>query len=388
MSLIPATKILFISHDASRTGAPIILLNLLEWLKYNSEYDISVYLRQHGDIENDFARITATYFPKKENTLRFIFNKTVSKVFQSFHINKIPKKLLRQSFDLIYLNTVVSLDLAPYLKKVFKCPIVCHVHENEYTIKNHFSQYMSGENLANVDHFIAASKSTLDNLVTHHAINPQKISLIYEFITMRKIKEQSVPPELIRKELGLSDEFVVGGSGLTTWRKGIDLFVQLVTVLNKLRPDCRIKFVWVGYVYREFSCQFDYEAKRLGITDKIIFTGIKSNPLDYFNLFDLFALTSREDPFPLVAIEAGSLHKPIICFNNSGGMAELIENGKNGVIVPYNDVDEMAKKILQLMDNERLRIEMGKAAGVMMKDFDVNIAGKQIVKVIDKLIAN
>jgi glycosyltransferase involved in cell wall biosynthesis len=157
-------------------------------------------------------------------------------------------------------------------------------------------------------------------------------------------------------------------------------------VLAKIRPDNNIKLVWVGAVTHEFSCQYTYEAKLLGITDKIVFTGTKVSPQNYFQLFDVFALTSREDPFPLVAIEAAALNKPVVCFENSGGMPEFIKDGENGLVISYGDVNQLAIQLLILMDDENLRLKMGEQAGKLIADFDVNVAAPKIMQLIEQLM--
>jgi len=381
-------KILFITHDASRTGAPIILLNFLKWLKNENKFEIFIFLKQGGDMEADFKKVGATYTSLKRNLAQRVFKKVASKTGLVNETRWLSSDLLKQSFDAIYLNTVACLDLAPYLKSVFNCPVICHVHENEFTIKYYYDELVNNNNLCKVDRFIAVSQSTRKNLIEQHNVAPEKVSLVYEFIPIREIKESSQPKEVIKKELGLADEFIVGGSGLTIWRKGIDLFVQLAVLLSESQAGKPVKLIWVGDITHEFKTQFNYEADRLGITAQIIFTGVKSVPQNYFQLFDVFVLTSREDPFPLVALEAAALNKPILCFDNSGGLPEFIENEKNGIIIPYGNVKEMAKKILQLVDDDNKRVKMGEEAGKLIENFDVDIAGRQISQLIEQLIAD
>jgi glycosyltransferase involved in cell wall biosynthesis len=62
--------------------------------------------------------------------------------------------------------------------------------------------------------------------------------------------------------------------------------------------------------------------------------------LKYFAAFDVFALVSREDPFPVVCLEAASLGKPIVCFNSSDGEKEFVENDC-GFVVPDLDIEIM-----------------------------------------------
>ncbi|GGA04333.1 hypothetical protein CYANOKiyG1_16650 [Okeania sp. KiyG1] len=73
---------------------------------------------------------------------------------------------------------------------------------------------------------------------------------------------------------------------------------------------------------------------------------------------DLFLLTSREDPFPLVNMEAMYCGLPVITFLGNGGASEIFE-GQRGVAVPYLDIPEMAKAVINLKNDEQLRKEIG-----------------------------
>ncbi|MCC9168234.1 glycosyltransferase family 4 protein [Pontibacter harenae] len=387
-------KILFISHDASRTGAPIVLLHLLKWLSKKG-IQITVLLKKGGELELEFNEVAPTYKLCKDTAAQQHIavrgvNKIRRKLFpqsQNF-IDTLPKELINESFDLIYLNTIVSLDLAPLLKHHYKCPVLAHVHENEYTISYYYPEFLNGNNISAVDKFIAVSKSTKENLILNHSIKGSKISLIYECIDIKQVKQPNYKAvQQIKEELNLEGKFIIGGSGLTSWRKGVDLFVQLSNMINSLRPNNDIKMVWVGAITHEFKHNWMYESKRLNLENNIIFTGSQSNPEDYFHLFNVFALTSREDPFPLVALEAAAQAKPIICFEESGGIPELLAEG-GGIMVPYGNVQSMADQILYLYDNPSAQVKLGKEVEQRVQHFDVEVIGPQILLVTENLVKN
>ena len=127
---------------------------------------------------------------------------------------------------------------------------------------------------------------------------------------------------------------MIVGSGYETWRKGKDLFVQLAShVHQKLETDT-VHFLWVGgRIDNEEYYEIAHDIKMAGLEHYVHFCGEVSNPLDYFAASDLFALVSREDPYPLVCLEAAILGKPILCFDNAGGMPEFVENDA-GFVVP------------------------------------------------------
>jgi glycosyltransferase involved in cell wall biosynthesis len=379
-------KILFVSHDSSRTGAPIVLLNFLIWLKKQDVFDFEIFSKNAGPLDKDFCEIAKVHFAVKTGLAKRVIKKVTAKISSAKTKYKLPGSLSNKKFDLIYLNTVDSLGIIDVLHKKFNCPIICHVHENDYTIKYYFPESVAPSNLQYVNHYIAASKSTKDNLVEKYDIPESKISLVYELISLDKTRNPTLSVAQVKKELGLTNEFIIGGSGLTSWRKGIDLFVQLAVELNRIKPNNQIKLLWVGNIYHQFKIEYEYEAGRLGIADKIIFTGVKPDAQNYFQAFDVFALTSREDPFPLVVLEAAAQKKPVVLFENSGGIPELFNNGEGGIIVPYGDVHAMAQRILSLQDQPDSLKLMGEQAESLVEKFDVNIIAKQLVEVIENTL--
>jgi glycosyltransferase involved in cell wall biosynthesis len=88
---------------------------------------------------------------------------------------------------------------------------------------------------------------------------------------------------------------------------------------------------------------------------------VKPDPLPWFAMGDVFALTSREDPYPLVGLECAALAKPIVTYRN-GGLPELLEAaGPEAAlgVVDHLDVGAMAEQVIALLDNDRLRRTAG-----------------------------
>jgi glycosyltransferase involved in cell wall biosynthesis len=81
-------------------------------------------------------------------------------------------------------------------------------------------------------------------------------------------------------------------------------------------------------------------------------------PADYMAAADVFVLTSREDPYPLVCLEAAALEKPIVCFEGGGGTPEFVE-ADCGFVVPYLDIIGMADRVISLLDSPDCRDNLG-----------------------------
>ena len=140
----------------------------------------------------------------------------------------------------------------------------------------------------------------------------------------------------------------------------MDLFIQLARETYRAEPRSELHFVWLGgHGYRHVPAELAHDLRKLGLERRIHFVGHRSDHLDYMATFDIFCLASREDPFPLVMLESAALGKPVICFDESGGAPEFVENDC-GFVVPYLDIRAMAARVVELADNRALRDRLGR----------------------------
>jgi len=100
------------------------------------------------------------------------------------------------------------------------------------------------------------------------------------------------------------------------------------------------------------------EQKLKALNSAVIFTG--PLPHHYYNpaVFDLLFLSSREDPYPLVVLEAGFMEVPAICFKEAGGIPEFVGEDAGWTIPDFNE-DKAAETILSLYDQRQLIKEKG-----------------------------
>ena len=391
-------KVLFISHDATRTGAPRSLLRLLKWLKNNSSVSFNILCRYPGEMINEFQDIgEVSLFYKKVETIKLreiIWQGLMGKFGLSYNpychnLKKLKRKLIHENIDLIYANTIANGDVLDFLSSFLNCPIICHVRELEYAL------HISGK--ANfslidklVDQYIVVSQAVKTNLLNNHSINQSKVDLIYGYIDYKEIQDidKSIKSNQIRKMLSIpNNAMVVAACGTPGWRKGTDLFIQLAYIIHNTNNDFPIYFLWLGGNFNSIEYyKFMSEIKKLNIENYIIFTGTVSNPLDYLSVVDVFVLPSREDPFPLVVLEAASLGIPTVTFDKSGGASEFVMDNA-GIIVPYLDIQSMAEKTIFLLEDINIRKKLGTVAANKVKNqYDVSIAGSKILSLIERYL--
>lgn len=359
-----------ISHDASRTGAPLVLLHLARWLVENARVSPSFLLKEDGELADDFRALGPVWIWQGSSGGKGIGSRIIRRLGRTNIVKSIRETLLRArirplQFELVYSNTIANGEVLTFLRHP---RVITHVHELGNTIRN-----LGERNLLQVSRhssfFIAVSEGVKKAVMEAAGIEEARIRVIPPFVIPGM--QQGINPEEMQRQLGIGkDTVVIGGSGNTDWRKGADLFVALAGKLSARYPGRKFLFVWVGQNglgVEAFYQGLLYDIKLLGLEDRFRFTGMVTNPYDYYRLFDFFILSSREDPFPLVALENCLLEKVVVCFRGTGGIPEFLQEGE-GIIVPYMDLDEAADRIGHCLADPGLATEMGRAAASRVKE--------------------
>jgi len=365
----------------------MVLLRFLQWLKDDASLAFETIHLQNGDLLTEFQK-TGLSLVLKPMSLEY----KLSKLFGLFGFKKVITnffwwrfvKRYSGSVGLIFSNTVTNGEVLSRLYKL-NCPIICHIHEQELMIQQF--------GLANfelvkryTDHYVAASEKVKRNLVMHHQIPEDKIDTIYSFINVSTLPKKF---RNIKSELNIPEQdFVVCGSGHgSIWYKGKDLFVQLAHAVNKKFDVSPVHFIWVGGSDEEMDAnKIQHDVRLAGIEKYVHFIDDTDKPYDYFNICDIFVLTSREDSFPLVCLEAAALGKPVLCFEGAGGMPEFVEKDA-GYIIPYLDIHVMADKLIGLLQKPDKKTEMGlRAAQKVRERHDVSVACPLLLEVIKRFL--
>lgn len=376
-----AKRILAIGHDAYRAGAQIVFLNTLRWLRTNYDADISLLLMADGELLDEYSRVLPT---RALHSLLPPGSRLGSlRARVKYRSARQAVRLGPGSVDLVYANTAAAADFATDRASEADCPLVVHVHELETSIRRFARQF--GQARRRVDAFIAVSQAVKSNLVQNFEIDPATIQCISPGISLPQPGSSGRDHGALRGRLDIPDgAFVVGGCGTADWRKGPDIFLLVAKAVSR-KSRGPIHFVWVGGDPDGLR-MMQYDVERLGLERTVHVVGHQSDPLAYFALFDIFLLTSREDPFPLVCLEAAALSCPVICFDAAGGMPEFVADDA-GRVVPYLDVEAAAAAVLELAESPPERSRLGqRAATKAVERCSIDVVGPQIAAVLDRCL--
>jgi len=375
-------KILFVSHDASRTGAPILLLNLVRWLTANKKAQALVLAVDGGELLETFRETGECLLwnvpLERSGVADRIYHKIWGTNNRIRHRQKVLERILRFNPDLIYYSSVGTCRMVPiFAEKIPGAGTVLHVHELETIIR----QYNDEECIENaktwIDHYIAASELVKTNLVNTHRIAPDLIDRIYEYIDTVQWDLKQV------NDTKRSGKFIIGSAGNVHWRKGFEFFILLAAELQRRGIqdyECR----WSGRVDEEHRAIVEEDLRKLDLGEHVKFPGPSAEMHRFYRQLDVFVITSREDPYPVVALEAALFRLPILCWNRGTGTLEFVERG-GGVPVDYLDVRAMADAVLDLKENPEKRDRIGERAYQLALEHDINKAGEKIYEILENI---
>lgn len=325
--------VIFLSHEASQTGAPAVLLSLMRWIKKNTQIKFSIVIGSQG-----------------------IWNKRFEEIAPCFYLDRVHKSGLTaelrdfcgSNVRSVYVNTIASGSYAEHLKYL-GAEFITHVHEMENVFEIFGPQFLALSKICNK--YIAVSPGSVDSLRKRN-IGEEQISFFKPFIE---------PFDFYRsKKYIKSKKTIIFGCGAVEKRKGFDLFCDTaITLLRRGTSD--FKMIWIGSADgKDLNPEREIENRHLaGFVEWI---GPKENPREYFAAGDILLLTSREDPYPLVCMEAAEAGMPIVCFDSqAGGMHTFVEEDA-GMVVGYLDIEAMTSSVLELIKNPGKRLLMAECA--------------------------
>lgn len=380
-------RILFLSHSASRNGATILLLHLLRWLKTRVDWEIEVLVNGRGPLLDEFRSLVPTRVLRNTAPFLSIFPQGWRARLQQYMESQYMRALLfGRRFDLIYANTSATWPQVSALAQ--RSPaLLWHIHELEYALRLSISEDKKNQLFQTATKFVVVSNSVRDMLIRECGVPHEKVELVYGFVPFSNLaleERLSRRQRIIDNLCWPEDAFVVGGCGSLGWRKGTDLFLQIAHVVSRTKGYERVRFLWIGGDARDqASLEFAHDVCALELEERCCRISATDEVFDFFCAMDVFALTSREDPFPLVMLEAGVHGIPVLCFAGSGGGPEFTGQDA-GLVAPYLDTTAFAAHIMTLHDAPDLHQRIGAAASRHVQtNYSVEVQGPKLLRSIE-----
>ncbi|MFM9911833.1 MAG: glycosyltransferase [Chitinophagaceae bacterium] len=324
--------ILFVSHEASRSGAPLILLGIIKEFRKQSAIPFYILIMEDGPLTSEFKLLGETYVWRKKQPayLPSFLRKIISLFYRLSLYIRGPYILFKlKKIPLVFLNTISNGHIHKKLA-LFNPIFICYVHEMNYTINIVTNQSVLKFTLKNTHLFLAGSTAVKNNLIKTHGVPAEKIEVHYSSleITSREKTSYSAAIRSFKASNAIPENaIVIGVASSGEWRKGLDLFFPLIAMYFSLHPGSNVFFIWKGYKSVGNSTFYEmYDLNQLGYANQVALIPHGGGSIECIAAYDIHLLLSREDPYPLVVLEAASFGVPTICFENAGGTVEFVEN--------------------------------------------------------------
>jgi len=379
--MISQKKNILLLHSSNDLyGASKIFLQLID-LFISKNFNVHVVLPEEGKLDDHLNKkdITVSYHElgvlrKKYLSPLGLINRLVSNIKA---IKFLSTYIKDHSIDLVYTNTSTILCGGIAAKKN-DIPSLFHVHE--IPTGNKLYEFFSGK----IINRISSKVLTVSNSVKSHwlkNIDENKIERIYNGIIFNKTDS------LIKLERN-QDDFVITSVARLIPYKGHGYFIDIANELIKKSP--KFKFLIVGDTlpsYVSYEKSIKQKVNDLGLENQIKFLGFRNEVSSILKQSDLFIHPAiAPDPLPTVLFE--SLHNDLPSVaTNLGGAIEILDNGNNGLLIPYNDPKKAANLINEYCNNNKLQ---KKHLNNSKKNFKTNFSSdsfnKNILREVNNLL--
>ena len=335
-TLLPFPKdkqvLLVFGHEATRTGAPIALLGIIKQLAQEQKFHISVILKRGGPLVSDYQNLCQTMVLGSASAS----NRKC--------LGWMAERLKYIQHQVICLSSTVDTQeaVAAFGEKGFS--IISLIYEMPASINKWFG---GAATMKIFDRYsqrlIFPSYLTYQQLHEEYEIDQKKTCIIPPGVAFGYLKTEI--PSLRKKlcnELGLHDGVkIIVGCGSCDRRKGFDLFIQAGKKLieDSIQKNRAVPiFLWVGTY---LSC--NYAVKHIAkipenIRNYFIFLEERPSVEEIIGAADVFFLSSREDPFPLVALTAAGYGVPIVLFAGMTGVEGAFPE-RSYYSIPESNID-------------------------------------------------
>jgi glycogen(starch) synthase len=274
--------------------------------------------------------------------------------------------------------------IAPLIVKLhtYKSIILRESNKKPSIIDKIFCEFEK-RTLHRADGIISNTKSLLLNCVHDYLLPKKTFRVISYGIDTNSFKPQK---NNVKCKLGLSNKFVILFVGRIEKRKGVELLINVMNDIFKKFSNCILLIV--GSDRKDGPNKTSYItyllklAANLKIDDKIVYLGkIPNKKLpEYYSLADIFVAPSGG----IVFLEAMSCELPIVGSNKGVGRGipdDVFKEDYTGYYVPFGNTDKMVQIIIKLIENESLRLQMGKEArSYIMRNFTSTIIGRNTLQ--------
>ncbi|MEO5580483.1 MAG: glycosyltransferase [Gemmatimonadaceae bacterium] len=228
------------------------------------------------------------------------------------------------------------------------------------------------------ERIVTVADAVTADLVNNFDLRPERMSVIHNPVDRIRIGRAGK----VSVGAKLSTGNTIVAVGRLVWLKGFDILIRAVASLPAAL-DARLLIVGEGVERRKLESLI----AELGVGDRVTLIGLHPNPWQYMARARVLVVPSRTEAFPTVIGEAFALAVPVVATRCSEGVADYLDHGRCGILVPPENVSALATALERILLDPVLRNGLGAAGKRRVEAFDMPLAVRRYEDLIAEVLA-
>jgi len=269
-----------------------------------------------------------------------------------FSLKKLSRIIKENKIEIIHSQTRVTQVLSFWIQKFFGVPYISTCH-GFFKARLHRKIFPCWGNKV-----IAISQAVQRHLSDDLGVKYENIALIYNGLDMNNFPQYSNEQTAdYKRKIGLGDGPVIGNIARLSSVKGQDYLIEAMKVVVGKFPLAQLLFVGDGKIKKNLIKQ----SQSLNLEKNIFFIPSVDKTSLVLAVMDIFVMSSLAEGLGLSIMEAQAMGLPVIA-TFVGGIPELIEDNKTGILIPPQDSEILANAITSLLENKLRARQLGENA--------------------------
>jgi glycosyltransferase involved in cell wall biosynthesis len=394
----PGTRVLFFDHTAALGGGEIALVNLVRCLNHAKIKPIVV-LASQGPLVGRLSAIADTHVlplsprvttHRKEKLGLVTLFRVGDALRVLLYIARLARFIRAHKIDVVHTNSLKADIIGGVAARLAGRPVIWHVRdriEGDYLPRRVVRAFRWLSRVV-PNYVVANSAATLRTLRLGKRVRGTSIPSGIEVRAKTAVVPDGTDLGTLAETPNSRSLCRVGLVGRISPWKGQHIFIQAAALVNQRFPHARFFIIGAALFGED---RYEQEVRRLprqlGIQDNVEFSGFRNDIGPAIAELDLLVHASTiGEPFGQVIIEGMAAGKPVIA-TNGGGVPEIVEDGRTGILVPMADVDAMASAICQILSDPVSANAMGIRARQSVADhFTIEQTARRVEAVYAELL--
>lgn len=363
-------------------GIEVAVSNLANMLcnNYNVEI-VSIYNIYGKPVYDINKKVTIKYLydggPNKkefkESLKKLQLIKTLKEGIKSIKILKIKKNSMKNYIENCDSDIIIStrIEITEILSKYYKGKgiLISQEHAHHNNNKDYINRVI--KSLKNIDYFMPVSRK-LTKFYKNKVKGNTKV--MYSPLCVDYIPD---------KETKKNNKNIVSIGRLSPEKGCLDL-IDVFNLIYKEDSECVLHIIGDG----EEKIKMQEKIKNLNLNDSVILYGYKDKDFirEKLNDMSLYLMTSYEESFGLVLLEASAFAIPSIAFSSAEGACEIINNNVDGYIIEDRNKDEMKEKVLELLNDKQKLALFGHEAKIKCNEYSYEVVKEKWLGIIEDIL--